>query len=126
MIWRGPKSRAFYRVQVTRKLIGGGDIVKKRLDKEHDRTVDAIIDAQEKKARENTCRIFFDPAHYTVLENVGTFNVVVGRDGGPDGLTVIVDYYTEDGTANADSDYIPVKGTLTFYPDDKHQVIIFF
>lgn len=34
----------------------------------------------------------------------------------------MVDYYTEDGTANAGSDYIPVKGTLTFYPDDRHQV----
>jgi hypothetical protein len=48
---------------------------------------------------------------------------VVGRDGGPDGLTVMVDYYTEDGTANADSDYLPRKGTLTFYPEDKHQKI---
>ncbi|VDO13948.1 unnamed protein product, partial [Haemonchus placei] len=35
MITRGPKSRAFYRVQATRRLIGGGDIVKKRIDKEH-------------------------------------------------------------------------------------------
>uniref|UniRef100_A0A0N4ZSW9 Sodium/calcium exchanger 1 n=1 Tax=Parastrongyloides trichosuri TaxID=131310 RepID=A0A0N4ZSW9_PARTI len=123
MISKGPKTRAFYRVQATRRLIGGGDIVKKRLDKEHDKNLDAIIQAQEKQARQNTCRIFFDPAHYTVLENVGTFDVVVGRDGGPDGLTVMVDYYTEDGTANSGSDYIPVKGTLTFYPEDKHQRI---
>ncbi|VDM78240.1 unnamed protein product [Strongylus vulgaris] len=35
----------------------------------------------------------------------------------------MVDYYTEDGTANAGSDYVPVKGTLTFYPDDKFQKI---
>ena len=47
------------------------------------------------------------------------------RDGGPEGLTVMVDYYTEDGTANAGSDYIPVKGTLTFYPEDKHQKVGF-
>ncbi|CAB3397317.1 unnamed protein product [Caenorhabditis bovis] len=120
MISRGPKSRAFYRVQATRRLIGGGDIVKKRIDKEHNKALDA---AQEKQHRENTCKIFFDPAHYTVLENVGSFDVVVGRDGGPEGLTVMVDYYTEDGTANAVSDYIPVKGTLTFYPEDKHQKI---
>ncbi|KAK6053714.1 Calx-beta domain protein [Cooperia oncophora] len=120
MITRGPKSRAFYRVQATRRLIGGGDIVKKRIDKEHNK---ALVQAQEKQVRENTCKIFFDPAHYTVLENVGTFDVVVGRDGGPDGLTVMVDYYTEDGTANAGSDYVPVKGTLTFYPDDKNQKI---
>uniref|UniRef100_A0A913HRB0 Calx-beta domain-containing protein n=1 Tax=Strongyloides stercoralis TaxID=6248 RepID=A0A913HRB0_STRER len=123
MISKGPKTRAFYRVQATRRLIGGGDIVKKRLDKEHDKNLDAIIQAQERQARQNTCRIFFDPAHYTILENVGTFDVVVGRDGGPEGLTVMVDYYTEDGTANSGSDYIPVKGTLTFYPEDKHQRI---
>ncbi|XGW01494.1 hypothetical protein V3C99_013989 [Haemonchus contortus] len=120
MITRGPKSRAFYRVQATRRLIGGGDIVKKRIDKEHNKAIDM---AQEKQTRENTCRIYFDPAHYTVLENVGTFDVVVGRDGGPEGLTVMVDYYTEDGTANAGSDYVPVKGTLTFYPNDKDQKI---
>ncbi|CAD6196116.1 unnamed protein product [Caenorhabditis auriculariae] len=120
MINRGPKSRAFYRVQATRRLIGGGDIVKKRIDKEHNKALDA---AQEKQVRENTCKIYFDPAHYTVLENVGSFDVVVGRDGGPDGLTVMVDYYTEDGTANAGSDFVPVKGTLTFYPEDKHQKI---
>ncbi|ULT88366.1 hypothetical protein L3Y34_007517 [Caenorhabditis briggsae] len=120
MISRGPKSRAFYRVQATRRLIGGGDIVKKRIDKEHNKALDA---AQEKQLRDNTCKIFLDPAHYTVLESVGSFDVVVGRDGGPDGLTVMVDYFTEDGTANAGSDYIPVKGTLTFYPEDKHQKV---
>ncbi|EYC23819.1 hypothetical protein Y032_0015g2847 [Ancylostoma ceylanicum] len=123
MITRGPKSRAFYRVQATRRLIGGGDIVKKRIDKEHNKAVDALVQAQEKQTRENTCKIYFDPAHYTVLENIGNFDVVVGRDGGPEGLTVMVDYYTEDGTANAGSDYVPVKGTLTFYPDDKYQKI---
>ncbi|VDM55964.1 unnamed protein product [Angiostrongylus costaricensis] len=123
MIARGPKSRAFYRVQATRRLVGGGDIVKKRIDKEHNKAIDMLVQAQEKQIRENTCKIFFDPAHYTVLENIGSFDVVVGRDGGPPGLTVMVDYYTEDGTANAGSDYIPVKGTLTFYPDDKHQEI---
>lgn len=65
MISRGPKSRAFYRVQATRRLIGGGDIIKKRLDKEHDKVLDAIINAEENQACQNTCRIFFHPAHYT-------------------------------------------------------------
>uniref|UniRef100_A0A1I8B1M7 Calx-beta domain-containing protein n=1 Tax=Meloidogyne hapla TaxID=6305 RepID=A0A1I8B1M7_MELHA len=120
MISKGPKSRAFYRVQATRRLVGGGDIVRKRLAREHDKVLDIVIEEQERQARHNTCRIFFDPAHYTVLENVGTFDVVVGRDGGPEGLTVMIDYYTEDGTANSGSDYKPAKGTLTFYPEDRH------
>ncbi|VDO17139.1 unnamed protein product [Haemonchus placei] len=42
MITRGPKSRAFYRVQATRRLIGGGDIVKKRIDKEHNKAIDMV------------------------------------------------------------------------------------
>lgn len=78
------------------------------------------------ETRESTCRIFFDPAHYTVLENVGTFDVVIGRDGGPEGLTIIVDYCTEDGTANAINDYIPLNGTLTFQPEDKTKVNNYF
>ncbi|VDO35624.1 unnamed protein product [Onchocerca flexuosa] len=133
MITRGPKSRAFYRVQATRRLIGGGHVIRTRLDKEHHKCTEAQIDGlifefkvvqeQEKQSRANTCRIFFDPAHYTVLESVGTFDVVIGRDGGPEGLTVMVDYYTEDGTANAGIDYIPLKGTLTFCPEDKTKKI---
>ncbi|KAM3717600.1 Sodium/calcium exchanger [Dirofilaria immitis] len=123
MITRGPKSRAFYRVQATRRLIGGGHIIRTRLDKEHHKCAKAIVQEQKEQSRANTCRIFFDPAHYTVLENVGTFDVVIGRDGGPEGLTVMVDYYTEDGTANAENDYIPLKGTLIFYPEDKTKKI---
>ena len=40
MINRGPKSRAFYRVQATRRLTGGGDIVKKKIEKEHHRSIE--------------------------------------------------------------------------------------
>lgn len=77
MISRGPKSRAFYRVQATRRLIGGGDIIKKRLDKEHDKVLDAIINAQEKHSRQNTCRIFFDPAHYTGKKKILCNNIKI-------------------------------------------------
>ncbi|EJD75526.1 sodium/calcium exchanger 1 [Loa loa] len=121
MISRGPKSRAFYRVQATRRLIGGGHVIRKQLDKEYHKC--AIAQEQERQLRANICKIFFDPAHYTVLESVGTFDVVIGRDGGPEGLTVMVDYYTEDGTANAGNDYIPIKGTLIFHPEDKTQKV---
>ena len=49
--------------------------------------------------------------------------MTVSRDGGPEDLTIMIDYYTEDGTANAESDYVAVRGTLTFAPDDRHQLI---
>lgn len=32
---RGPKSRAFYRIQATRRLTGGGNVIKKKLDQQH-------------------------------------------------------------------------------------------
>lgn len=32
---RGPKSRAFYRIQATRKMTGGGNVIKKKIEKEH-------------------------------------------------------------------------------------------
>lgn len=49
--------------------------------------------------------------------------MIVTREGGPPDLTVIVDYQTEDGTANAGSDFIAVQGTLTFHPDERHKEI---
>lgn len=42
MINKGPKSRAFYRVQATRRLIGGGDIVRRKIEKEHHRSLEAV------------------------------------------------------------------------------------
>lgn len=123
IINRGPKSRAFYRVQAIRKLIGSGDVIKRRLETEHHKRIETAMKDEEKELRKHTCKIFFNPAHYTVLENVGTFDVVISRDGGPEDLTIMVDYYTEDGTASAGSDYIPVRGTLTFYPETKTQKV---
>ena len=63
-------------------------------------------------------RIYFDPGHYTVMENVGEFAASVRRDGGDLSQSVQVDYKTEDGSANAGTDYIAVQGTLTFLPGE--------
>lgn len=115
------KSRAFYRVQAVRRLTGGGNIVKKKLDLEHQKNV-ADKKAEELR-KQQVCRVFFDPVHYTVLENIGTLNVVVSREGGPPDLTVLVDYRTADGSAKGGSDYFSVQGTLTFTPKDNHMLI---
>ncbi|KAK6015519.1 Calx-beta domain protein [Ostertagia ostertagi] len=68
MITRGPKSRAFYRVQATRRLIGGGDIVKKRIDKEHNKAIDMLVQAQEKQTRENT------HARYSLIQHITQYS----------------------------------------------------
>lgn len=111
----GPKSRAYYRIQATRKLTGGGNLIKKKVERARTPVKD---EPDDKKEDTRIMKIFFDPGHYTVMENVGKFDVVVVREGGDFNSTVYVDYRTEDGTANAYSDYEPVDGTIVFFPGE--------
>nr|AAB52920.1 Na/Ca exchanger [Doryteuthis opalescens] len=114
---RGPKSRAFYRIQATRKLTGSGNIIKKA--KAQAGVAQPIVIDQ--KPEDEITRVSFDPGHYTVMENVGTFYGTVTREGGDLTKTLYVDYKTEDGTANAGSDYVYAEGTLVFYPMETHK-----
>ncbi|XP_037069863.1 sodium/calcium exchanger 3-like isoform X1 [Pollicipes pollicipes] len=109
---KGPKSRAFYRIQATRKLTGGGNLMKKAL---HAEKKEEVAEMDEVKAEDgHVIKVFFDPGHYTVMESVGDFEVIVKREGGDPNQCVLVDYRTEDGSASAGSDYIAVAGTLFF------------
>ncbi|KAL3872681.1 hypothetical protein ACJMK2_035892 [Sinanodonta woodiana] len=114
---RGPKSRAFYRIQATRKITGGGNVIKK--SKIESRS--SLDDVNEEQSDEDVTSVFFDPGHYTVLENVGTASLSVTREGGNLNKTLYVDYKTEDGTAHAGSDYEKVEGTLVFYSMETHK-----
>lgn len=108
----GPKSRAFYRIQATRKMMGSGNIMRKISER-------AQSDLSEVKAElqrvdidldeEIGTTIRFEPGHYTVMENCGEFELRVVRDGD---LTrqCSVDFETEDGSAEAGSDYVGKKG----------------
>ena len=115
---RGPKSRAFYRIQATRKLTGGGNVIKKSKIERKASVTDMKVDLPED---DTITRIFFEPGHYTVMENVGTFHCTVSRMGGNLNNTVYTDYRTEDGTANAGSDYEFAEGTLIFHPGEVHK-----
>ncbi|XP_036359787.1 sodium/calcium exchanger 1-like isoform X3 [Octopus sinensis] len=114
---RGPKSRAFYRIQATRKLTGGGNIIKKAKTQ----TSMQLSSTTDQKPEDEITKVCFDPGHYTVMENVGTFYGTVTREGGDLSKTLYVDYKTEDGTANAGSDYVYAEGTLVFYPMETHK-----
>ena len=114
---RGPKSRAFYRIQATRKLTGGGNVIKKSKIEKKASLEDINVEFKD----DDITQVFFDPGHYTVMENVGSFNLTVTRCGGDLNKTLYVDYKTEDGTANAGSDYIATEGTLVFYPSECHK-----
>lgn len=121
---RGPKSRAFYRIQATRKLMGSGDLMRRISERAQSDLSEVKAELQrESGAAEFSptgCRVFFDPSKYTVLESCGSFEVRVVRMGDLD-TSVTVEYCTEDGTAQAGSDYVPAKGVLQFNPGDKEK-----
>ncbi|XP_069036330.1 solute carrier family 8 member 4a [Lepisosteus oculatus] len=111
------KSRAFYRIQATRMMIGAGNILKKHAADQARK----VVSCHEARADEDdlqTIRVQFEPSHYQCFENCGSLTLAVARRGGDDGCTVKVDYRTEDGTANAGSDYEFAEGTLVFKPGE--------
>merc|ERR1719187_1410008 len=132
VVSKGPKSRAYYRAQATRKMAGKEDAskaFKKQIAAEAEAekaAAEAAAAAQaesEKKVDDGVCRIMFDPPHYTVMESVGTFEVTIIREGGDLNTTVQVDYKTEDGTASSEGDYIEAVGTLTFGPGETQKMV---
>ncbi|XP_056298220.1 solute carrier family 8 member 4b isoform X2 [Pseudoliparis swirei] len=111
------KSRAFYRIQATRMMIGAGNILKKHAA-EQARKVVSSHEIQAPEDDPHTIRMEFEPALYQCFENCGSLKLTVARRGGDSGVTVKVDYRTEDGTANAGSDYEFAEGTLLFKPGE--------
>ncbi|RDD38421.1 Sodium/calcium exchanger 1 [Trichoplax sp. H2] len=106
-----PKSRAYYRIQATRKLTGSGNVIKQRkmsLPANPDGNVDP-----EDIEKCSLTQIYFSPEKYTVLENCGTVGVTVERTGNLNNV-LTVDYKTQDGTANSGEDYVTTNGTLRF------------
>ena len=117
---KGPKSRAFYRIQATRKMMGSGNIMRKISERAQSDLSEVKAELQRVDVIEttddgNACKVYFEPGHYTVMESCGDFEIRVVRRGDLSSL-VTVDFETEDGSAEAGSDYIGKKGTLTFPP----------
>lgn len=113
----GPKSRAFYRMQATRKMLGGGNILRKIAERTQTEVKADLstVSVQDDDDDLVTPRILFDPQQYTVMENCGSVRVRVVRRGNF-ADHVSVSYHTEDGSAEAVEDYIPKSGTITFTP----------
>ncbi|XP_051960207.1 sodium/calcium exchanger 1-like [Xyrauchen texanus] len=111
------KSRAFYRIQATRMMIGAGNILKKHAA-DQARKVVSCHEANAQEEDPHTIYFEFEPSHYQCFENCGSLKLSVTRHGGDSGCTVKVDYRTEDGTANAGSDYEFAEGTLVFKPGE--------
>merc|ERR1719268_181177 len=129
---KGPKSRAYYRAQATRKMAGKEDAKKafsRQLQAEAEEEKaklsqeEAELAASLEKKDDGVCRLMFDPPHYTVMESVGTFEVTIVREGGNMNQAIQVDYKTEDGSASSEGDYIEAVGTLTFGPGETKKTV---
>ncbi|XP_069806149.1 sodium/calcium exchanger 3 isoform X2 [Dendropsophus ebraccatus] len=107
------KSRAFYRIQATRMMTGAGNILKKHAAEQSKRCT-SLQDICLDESEEFVSKIYFDPCSYQCLENCGAVLLTVVRKGGDISKTVLVDYKTEDGSANAGADYEFTEGTVVF------------
>nr|XP_017036712.1 sodium/calcium exchanger 3 isoform X2 [Drosophila kikkawai] len=114
---RSNKSRAFYRIQATRKMVGSGNLMRKIQERAHsDLTeVKAQLHPADDDDSDDPTRIYFEPGHYTVMENCGEFEVRVVRRGDLSTYAT-VEYETQDGTASAGNDFVGKKGSLSFPP----------
>ncbi|XP_056091068.1 sodium/calcium exchanger 1b isoform X2 [Rhinichthys klamathensis goyatoka] len=117
------KSRAFYRCQATRLMTGAGNILKKHAADQARKAVSMQEVRSDTGENDPISKIFFDPASYQCLENCGTVAVNVIRRGGDLNQTVSVEFRTEDGTANAGSDYEFTEGTVVFKPGETQKEI---
>ncbi|XP_078490149.1 sodium/calcium exchanger 3 isoform X1 [Ciona intestinalis] len=116
-----PKSRAFYRIQATRKMTGAGNILNKGKN-DQSKTADNLSMVLE-DPDDAVAKIYFEPAEYKVMENCGVAELQVVRTGGDLNTTLYVDYQTEDGTANAGSDFEHAEDTVVFKPGETTKTI---
>lgn len=121
ILQKGPKSRAFYRNTATRKMITGDP---KKILKKVSEVNNKIASIRSRSNLEeiiedpNQTTVCWEPAHYTCFESVGSLEVFCCRYGGDLTRTVQVDYKTENGSAEAGTDFDYVEGTFTFGPNE--------
>ncbi|XP_015673438.1 sodium/calcium exchanger 1 isoform X8 [Protobothrops mucrosquamatus] len=112
------KSRAFYRIQATRLMTGAGNILKRHAADQARKAVSMHEVNCEVADNDPVSKVYFEQSTYQCLENCGTVALTVARRGGDLTKTVLVDFRTEDGTANAGSDYEFTEGTVVFKPGE--------
>ncbi|XP_032095402.1 sodium/calcium exchanger 1 isoform X10 [Sapajus apella] len=117
------KSRAFYRIQATRLMTGAGNILKRHAADQARKAVSMHEVNTEVAENDPVSKIFFEQGTYQCLENCGTVALTIIRRGGDLTNTVFVDFRTEDGTANAGSDYEFTEGTVVFKPGEMQKEI---
>ncbi|XP_009876387.1 PREDICTED: sodium/calcium exchanger 1 [Apaloderma vittatum] len=117
------KSRAFYRIQATRLMTGAGNILKRHAADQARKAVSMHEVNSEVAENDPISKLYFEQSTYQCLENCGTVALTIVRRGGNLTNTVYVDFRTEDGTANAGSDYEFTEGTVVFKPGETQKEI---
>ncbi|XP_063774142.1 sodium/calcium exchanger 1 isoform X8 [Pseudophryne corroboree] len=117
------KSRAFYRIQATRLMTGAGNILKRHAADQARKAVSMHEVNTEVVENDPVSKMYFEQGTYQCLENCGTVALTIVRRGGDLTNTVFVDFRTEDGTANAGSDYEFTEGTVVFKPGETQKEI---
>nr|XP_004660176.1 sodium/calcium exchanger 1 isoform X8 [Jaculus jaculus] len=117
------KSRAFYRIQATRLMTGAGNILKRHAADQARKAVSMHEVNTGMTESDPVNKVFFEQATYQCLENCGTVSLTIIRQGSDLNSTVCVDFRTEDGTANAGSDYEFTEGTIVFKPGETQKEI---
>ncbi|XP_010224333.1 PREDICTED: sodium/calcium exchanger 1 isoform X4 [Tinamus guttatus] len=117
------KSRAFYRIQATRLMTGAGNILKRHAADQARKAVSMHEVNSEVAENDPISKLYFEQGTYQCLENCGTVALTIIRRGGDLTKTVYVDFRTEDGTANAGSDYEFTEGTVVFKPGETQKEI---
>ncbi|KAM6460951.1 sodium/calcium exchanger 1 isoform 3-T4 [Liasis olivaceus] len=117
------KSRAFYRIQATRLMTGAGNILKRHAADQARKAVSMHEVNCEVADNDPVSKVYFEQNTYQCLENCGTVALTIARRGGDLTKTVLVDFRTEDGTANAGSDYEFTEGTVVFKPGETQKEI---
>ncbi|KAM9440824.1 sodium/calcium exchanger 2a [Clarias gariepinus] len=116
-----PKSRAFYRIQATRMIIGAGNVLKKHAAAEQAKRAGSSSGPDDDL--ENCALVAFEEERYRCSENCGQLSVWVILRGGSGSGTFQVDYQTENGSAQAGVDYNYSEGTLEFQPGETRKEI---
>nr|XP_014350901.1 PREDICTED: sodium/calcium exchanger 1 isoform X4 [Latimeria chalumnae] len=117
------KSRAFYRIQATRLMTGAGNILKRHAADQARKAISMQEVRPDVEDNDPMSKIYFEQGTYQCLENCGTVALTIVRRGGDLTNTVSVDFRTEDGTANAGSDYEFTEGTVFFKPGEMQKEI---
>lgn len=99
-------------------MTGAGNILKKHAADQARKAVSMHEVRSDAGENDPVSKVFFEPGSYQCLENCGTVAVNVVRRGGDLTKTISVDYRTEDGTANAGSDYEFTEGMVVFKPGE--------